>query len=269
MNTTSAPQIILHIQQNLDFTPFESRWAPDGAIFAVAGQFPRATGALSVFRLNKGALEVVHKTEKPHGFKCGTFAATLPGDFHFVTGDYNGGVSIWDMEDMKKPLWNVDKGHTGIINAIDGCGGQNIGYGAPEIVTGGRDGCVKVWDKRVDTPVLSLEPAVSDNCARADCWTVAFGNSSNENERCIAAGYDNGDLKLFDLRTNTLLWDTNLSNGVCHIQFDRKDIIMNKMAVSTLQAKMAMFDMRTCHPEDGYASVVEHKIYYINRQCLI
>jgi hypothetical protein len=31
---------------------------------------------------------------------------------------------------------------------------------------------------------------------------VAFGNAFNEDERCLLAGYDNGDLKLFDLRTN-------------------------------------------------------------------
>ena len=45
------------------------------------------------------------------------------------------------------------KGHEGIINTIDGCGGLGIGGGAPEIVTGGRDGlCVyntgHQWDKR-------------------------------------------------------------------------------------------------------------------------
>jgi WD repeat-containing protein 92 len=28
--------------------------------------------------------------------------------------------------------------HTSIINAIDGCGGMDIGNGAPEIVTGER-----------------------------------------------------------------------------------------------------------------------------------
>lgn len=30
--------------------------------------------------------------------------------------------------------------HKSIINAIDGVGGLNIGNGAPEIVTGSRDG---------------------------------------------------------------------------------------------------------------------------------
>ena len=32
------------------------------------------------------------------------------------------------------------KAHDGIINAIDGCGGTGMGTGAPEIVTGSRDG---------------------------------------------------------------------------------------------------------------------------------
>jgi hypothetical protein len=39
------------------------------------------------------------------------------------------------------------------------------------------------------------------------------GNSFDE-ERCVVAGYDNGDLKLFDLRTMSMRWETTLSNGV-------------------------------------------------------
>lgn len=46
---------------------------------------------------------------------------------------------MWDLENPQKALWEV-KGHTGLINAIDGCGGQAKGYGAPEVVTCGQDG---------------------------------------------------------------------------------------------------------------------------------
>ena len=49
--------------------------------------------------------------------------------------------------------------HAEIINAIDGVGGLGVGEGAPEIVTGSRDGVVKVWDPRQSTPVASVEPA--------------------------------------------------------------------------------------------------------------
>lgn len=46
---------------------------------------------------------------------------------------------MWDLENPNKALWEV-KGHTGLINAIDGCGGQAKGYGAPEVATCGQDG---------------------------------------------------------------------------------------------------------------------------------
>lgn len=79
------------------------------------------------------------------------------------------------------------KGHEGIINCIDGCGGLNVGGGCPEIVTGGRDGCVKVWDVRQKgKPVADISPA--EGTEIRDCWAVAFGNSFNDDERCVAAG---------------------------------------------------------------------------------
>jgi hypothetical protein len=49
--------------------------------------------------------------------------------------------------DADKAIMDV-KAHTSIVNAIDGCGGQAKGYGAPELVTSGRDGAVRVWDVR-------------------------------------------------------------------------------------------------------------------------
>ncbi len=74
-------------------------------------------------------------------------------------------------------------------------------------------GSVRVWDPRLpDEPVASMEPAKGE--VRRDCWTVAFGNSFNDSERCVCAGYDNGDVKLFDLRTMTQRWETNVKNGV-------------------------------------------------------
>lgn len=141
-------------------------------------------------------------------------------------------------------------------NTIDGIGGKGPDYGAPELVTGGSDGCVRVWDPRQEAPVVSLEPSESE-AVKPDCWTVAFGNAFNSEERCLVAGYDNGDVKLFDLRTNCLRWDTNVANGVCGIEFDRPDIPMNKMAVVTLESKVHVYDLKTYHPEQGYTGLAE------------
>ena len=44
-----------------------------------------------------------------------------------------------DLERIEVPVYSV-KGHSAIINTIDAIGGLGVGGGAPEIVTGSRDG---------------------------------------------------------------------------------------------------------------------------------
>jgi WD40 repeat protein len=164
-------------------------------------------------------------------------------------------MMVWNLEKLEMPVYSV-KGHEEIINAIDGCGGLGIGGGAPEIVTGSRDGLVKVWDTRQkEQPVACMEPAEGQQ--RRDCWTVAFGNSYNDSERCVCSGYDNGDIKMFDLRTMSLQWEENVKNGVCSVEFDRKDINMNKLVATTLESKVHVFDLRTQHPKTGFAYLTE------------
>ncbi|KAG6598003.1 putative WD domain-containing protein [Phytophthora cinnamomi] len=79
-----------------------------------------------------------------------------------------------------------------------------------------------IKDVRVPEPVVTLEPKETDKAR--DCWTVCFG----------VGGYDNGDIKVFDLRTKSLRWETICQNGVVNVQFDRKDIEMNKFLVTHL-----------------------------------
>jgi len=52
------------------------------------------------------------------------------------------------MDLEKQHLKYKVKAHSKIVNAIDGVGGLNCGNGAPELVTAGRDGCIRVWDPR-------------------------------------------------------------------------------------------------------------------------
>jgi len=69
--------------------------------------------------------------------------------------------------------------------------------------------------------------------------------------------YDNGDLRLFDLRMNRISWQTNTRNAIVGLQFDRKDIKQNKLIVTTLESKFRVYDMRTRHPELGYSFITE------------
>lgn len=123
-------------------------------------------------------------------------------------------------------------------------------------MTASRDGTVKVWDVRAlnDGPVAVFSPEDSNQSApvtRRDCWAACFGDCSSSEDRCVLAGFDNGDLKLFDLRNACVRFETTLPNGVVCVEFDRPDIEANKFVVTTLEGEVTVFDARTLHPEKG------------------
>lgn len=82
-----------------------------------------------------------------------SFGASPVEGQHLAIGDFNGEVRILDVE-ANKTVFSV-KGHKKIVNALDAIGGLDSGYGAPEIVTGSRDGSVKLWDPRQNGAVSS------------------------------------------------------------------------------------------------------------------
>uniref|UniRef100_A0A8D8G1Z6 WD repeat-containing protein 92 n=2 Tax=Culex pipiens TaxID=7175 RepID=A0A8D8G1Z6_CULPI len=251
-------QLIAHIEKSLDYSVFDVKWIPCSAKFIVIGARPKGTGILQVYELNRGELEKVKEVEKPKSFKCCSFGASRLRQTQLAVGDFVGKLAIYDVERLGEPVYQVEEAHAGIINALDAMGGASVNCGAPEIVTGGRDGSVKVWDPRQEgTPVAHVSAAGDSPAQKRDCWAVGFGNSYSSTERSIVAGYDNGDVKLIDLRIMKEQWTTNVKNGVCGVEFDRRDIKMNKLVVTTLEGGLHVFDMRTQHAEKGFAQLTE------------
>jgi len=258
VDATNTPQILEIMNKPMNATVYDVKWVPSSARFVAMGSWPRNTGLLQVYDLNGTQVELQAESEKKASIKCGTFGASGLTDRKIACGDFAGKLCMYDLERLNSPPVYEVQAHASIINQVDGAGGQAKGYGAPELVTCGRDGCVRVWDVRQkDAPVAAFEPGPADKEKPRDCWTVAFGNSYNDEERCVLAGYDNGDVKMFDLRTNKERWTTNVKNGVCAVSFDRKDIEMNKFLVACLESQFHAFDARTQHAKKGFASVTE------------
>lgn len=146
MDTTDAPQIIEHLSSTLRFTPFDVKWIPSSARFCVFGQSPKAEGVFNIYQLENGKLNCLSEWKKEFGIKAGTFKSSPISIRDVATVDYKGKLNIWDIEKGKSKF--EVQAHSSVANSIDGIGGKGAEYGAPEIVTGGTDGCVRVWDPR-------------------------------------------------------------------------------------------------------------------------
>ena len=140
----------------------------------------------------------------------------------------------------------MDQAHSDLVNSID-----SANNGGLEIVTGSRDGFVKVWDPRTSYAVLSVPPLAGST----DCWTVCFGTDHPNSDRVVVAGYETGLVRLIDLRVNKVRWEKDIKNGVCHVSFDRKDINMNKLSVACMNGVLNIYDMRTYNEQSGFAGL--------------
>ncbi|EPY26647.1 WD repeat domain 92 [Strigomonas culicis] len=273
---TSRQQIIQHVKKNVLYTPFDVKWVPHTNVLTSLGQYSNNHGALCLYRLRRAELVPVAELRLPHPVKCMTYGHNAGGSgaATVAVGDFVGGVALYDVERLgglapagaaapasfsyaltdaaPATVFAVPRAHGSIINAIDGARAA----GPPELATCSRDGSVRVWDcRQAARPIVSLNPPAG--AAARDSWAVALGNSHDPDERVVAAGYDNGDVKLFDLRTNKVLHEMNVGNGVCQLAFDRADIPMNKLIVSMLEGRVRCYDLRTRHPTLGYAYVEE------------
>lgn len=148
-----------------------------------------------------------------------------------------------NVDRLDAALYKEDRAHNGVINDVDAVGGD--GTGAVEVVSACSDGSVRVWDPRqTQFPVARFEPKTDDaNSVLYPCMAARFGNAFDGTERCVAAGYDNGDVKLFDLRSMKIRWQTHISSSVCSLEFDDKSSPLNRLTVGTSAGRVHAFNL--------------------------
>ena len=57
------PQIILHVQKSLNYTIFDTKWIPCSAKFVVLGNYARGTGALQIYEVSHGDVNLVKEVK--------------------------------------------------------------------------------------------------------------------------------------------------------------------------------------------------------------
>lgn len=127
----------------------------------------------------------------------------------------------------------------------------------------GKDGLVKIWDPRQkDSPVACMVPNSTSEGGTGfrDCWSVCFGNSHNNQERFVCAGYDNGDLKIFDLRKMKVFWETSVRSGICCTEFDQKNLAVNRLAVTTVEGNLQVINFQESQSQGTHPTLVEFDV---------
>lgn len=229
--------------------------------------------------------------------RCASFGASPAGGAFFATAGQDGALRWWDTERLASSssssaatatsaeLWRVPGAHAGVVHALDGVGGALRGHGPPEFLSGGEDGCARLWDPRVAAasgPVAAFEPPPAaaaavppGGCAPAPsgvgggggprpqparppaCWAVALGGAADRERRVAAAGWSTGDVRAWDLRAPSAgpLLAARLpgGRGVTSLEFDRRTIEKNRLVATGLDGALRSFDLRTLHPTDGAA----------------
>jgi WD40 repeat protein len=185
-------------------------------------------------------------TETQSAIKCATFQACDPIQRHVAIGDFGGNLEVYDLLNPNKPVFS-HKTHGEIVNAIDGGGSP----GPCEFVTGSRDGRVCVSDIRCqDSVVAALVPEKD----RRDCWAVSMGGTTGPQDRTVIAGFDNGDVKLWDLRTSNVSWETNLRNGIVTLQLSHRNDSLKRLVCGCLSGQIVSFDLSDRVADKGYQS---------------
>ena len=233
-----VPKMKLILTKYINYIPFDIHWLPYSTKLVSIGESFDSKGILQIYNLYQGKLSIEGEYIQNYPSKCSTFGISSFSSRDLALGDFDGNLSVIDLE-RGEFNYEIKKAHKGIIQSIDGLGVKN-NQGPPEIITGGKDGLVKLWDLRSDKPCILLEPKdIKKNFP--ECWTVRFGECGSNKK--VGIGYDNGDIKIFDLRMDKIFMGENLKKGVCNIEFDKKNIPINKMIVTTLGSKFYFYDL--------------------------
>jgi len=192
---------------------FQVVWQPASTRVWIVGCKGKTNGFLAPALIKHATIEVL--TPRP-GVKApvktisfGNYYGTKSANC-FGMGDFTGKFSVWDTE-------REEEFYAAQAPEMIYCVNNSNDLEPFEWCASSQKGAVTVWDLRSSEPVVKLQP---DNSM--DCWSAVLCDKGPL-ERCIICGYDNGDLKVYDMRNNKIRWELNVGDGICSIDIDKRD----------------------------------------------
>ena len=198
----AVPELVEVSCTSVDFTVFQASWLPSSPRLAACGCTLAGRGVIKLYSLAGRGLAEVGSVSRGKAVRCATFNSSTVEERELVTGDFTGGLAVWDVDDLDRPVEEIMGAHSDLVHCLAGVPGR--------LVSGGREGVVKVWDRRdMRRSVLSLE---GESSSRPEVWTVEVGEDS------LCAGYSNGDIRIFDCRSGKVKWESHLARGVTSLE---------------------------------------------------
>lgn len=231
MGSVGRGSMLSVTEKEVEFTTFSLSWIPSSARLTAIGSTPAGEGILKVYSLNGRELCETGSVTSDLPLRCGTFDVCDLSERIYCCGDFSGNLSLWDVETLVQT--QSCRAHADIVNSIAGGG-----VGSSEILTGGRDGEVKLWDRRcLEKPVVRMFPESGET--RRDCWSVSH---SGLETKLVCSGFDNGDIKVFDLKNLKILWETSVSKGVSNVTLNpEKDC--TRLYAGTVNGRLYSWDV--------------------------
>ncbi|EGC36735.1 hypothetical protein DICPUDRAFT_77614 [Dictyostelium purpureum] len=226
INNDSKEVLHNYVSNKLTNQPFSCQWIPSSCSIVTVGKKASGGNVKGEFKIHQldfdsnetPKLSLIYENEFSNPFRCLSFfnGGNDNSNRNFAAGHFNGFLTVWDSDICDLPKLTIKTTHLDGIVSIDTFS-DNL------VVCGGKDGSVSVWDIR--SPLKSINTFTQDD--KSNCWSICTNDST------LITGFENGNLNIYDLKTQSKRQSSSINGGICSISSKNKINILDEFIITT------------------------------------